>query len=68
MNRDEVRAHLTGPFPSISTPFNENGSVDYDGLRNQIDFIIAAGSKTGRRLARRRRLPNITPLSRHTFP
>ena len=46
MNRDEVRAHLTGPFPSISTPFNEDGSVDYDGLRNQIDFNIAAGSKT----------------------
>ncbi len=47
MNRDEVRVHLTGPFPSISTPFNEDGSVDYDGLRNQIDFVIAAAAKLG---------------------
>lgn len=46
MNRDEIRACLTGPFPSIRMPFNEDGSVDYDSLRHEIDFIIAAGSKT----------------------
>ena len=46
MTPDEVREHLTGPFPSIRMPFNEDGSVDYEGLRHEIDFIIAAGSKT----------------------
>ncbi len=46
MNRDEVREHLTGPISSIATPFNQDGSVDYDGLRNEIDFVLAAGSKT----------------------
>ena len=46
MTQDEVREHLTGPFPSIRMPFNEDGGVDYDGLRHEIDFIIAAGSKT----------------------
>ena len=43
---DEVRAHLTGPIASIATPFNRDGSVDYQGLRNLIDFDIQAGSKT----------------------
>ena len=46
MTPDEVREHLTGPFPSIRMPFNEDGGVDYDGLRNEIDFIIAARAKT----------------------
>ena len=46
MDRDEVRAHLTGPISSIRTPFKQDGNVDYDGLRNVIDFDLAAGSKT----------------------
>ena len=46
MDRDEVRAHLTGPISSIRTPFNEDGSVDYDGLRSVIDYDLEAGSKT----------------------
>ena len=46
MDRDQARAHLTGPISSIGTPFNEDGSVDYDGLRNQIDVVLAGGSKT----------------------
>ena len=41
MDRDQARAHLTGPISSIGTPFNEDGSVDYDGLRNQIDVVIS---------------------------
>ncbi len=45
-SRDEVRAHLTGPIASVLTPFNRDGSVDYKGLRNFIDFVISAGSKT----------------------
>ena len=46
MDRDEVRAHLTGPISSIATPFHEDGSVDYVSLRGQIDFVLAGGSKT----------------------
>ena len=46
MDRDEVRAHLTGIISSIATPFNIDGSVDYDGLRHQIDFVLAGGSRT----------------------
>ncbi|MDP6778377.1 MAG: dihydrodipicolinate synthase family protein [Candidatus Latescibacteria bacterium] len=46
MDREQARVHLTGPISSIATPFNEDSSVDYDGLRNQIDVVLAAGSKT----------------------
>jgi len=46
MYRDEVRAHLTGIISSIATPFNRDGSVDYDGLRHQIDFVLEGGSRT----------------------
>lgn len=46
MDRDEVRAHLTGPISSIRTPFLEDGGVDYDGLRKLIDFDLSAGSRT----------------------
>ena len=46
MNREEIRKALAGPVPSISTPFKKDGEIDYDGLRNMVDFDIAAGSKT----------------------
>ena len=46
VDRDEVRAHLTGPISSIATPFLEDGDVDYDGLRKQIDFVLEGGSQT----------------------
>ena len=46
MTPDEVREHLTGPFPSIRMPFTVEGDVDYDGLRNEIDSVLAAGSRT----------------------
>ncbi len=42
----EVRRALTGPVPSISTPFKKDGSIDYNSLCNLIDFLIDAGSKT----------------------
>ena len=45
-SQEEVRANLTGPFSSIHVPFNRDGSVDYDGLRSELDFDLAAGSKT----------------------
>jgi 4-hydroxy-tetrahydrodipicolinate synthase len=46
LNRAEIRAALTGPIWSIYTPFLRDGSIDYAGLRQQIDFTIAAGCKT----------------------
>jgi 4-hydroxy-tetrahydrodipicolinate synthase len=38
-----VRTALTGPIASIRTPFNRDGSVDYDGVRRMIDFNIKSG-------------------------
>ncbi len=46
MDKQEIRAHLTGPIDSVRTPFQRDGSVDFDGLRNVIEFDLAAGSKT----------------------
>jgi len=40
-----MRARLSGPMPSLKTPFNRDGSVDYNGLRNLIDCNLAAGAK-----------------------
>lgn len=45
-SRDEIREALTGPIASIRPPFLRDGGIDYDGLRNTIDFNVAAGSKT----------------------
>src|SRR5688572_18631736 len=41
----QVRAALTGPIASIRTPFNRDGSIDFDGVRRVIDFHIQAGCK-----------------------
>jgi dihydrodipicolinate synthase/N-acetylneuraminate lyase len=46
MDRDEVRAHLTGPIGSIHTPFTRDGDVDYEGIRREIDAIVAGGGRT----------------------
>ncbi len=37
---------LTGPIASVSVPFLRDGEIDYDGLRNCVEFIIEAGSGT----------------------
>lgn len=42
----EIRQQMTGPIPSLKTPFCEDGSVDFDGLRRLIDFNLSAGAKT----------------------
>ena len=34
-----------GLWPVMLTPFNENGSIDYDGLKVLTDFYIDAGAK-----------------------
>lgn len=44
IDRTWVRRSLTGPVTSIRTPFLEDGSIDFRGLRRQIDLDIAAGS------------------------
>jgi 4-hydroxy-tetrahydrodipicolinate synthase len=41
---EETRAALTGPVTSIFTPFQRDGSIDFAGLRNFIDFCLAGGS------------------------
>lgn len=46
MDLQEVRHYLTGPVMSLRTPFQENGEIDYDGVRKIIDAAIAGGSKT----------------------
>ncbi|MDP6039544.1 MAG: dihydrodipicolinate synthase family protein, partial [Candidatus Latescibacteria bacterium] len=46
IDRDRVCEALTGPISSIRTPFTKDGAVDFDGLRNTLDFNIEAGSKT----------------------
>ena len=39
-----IRDALTGPCPSIRTPFARDGAIDYDGLRAEIDFVLNAGA------------------------
>jgi len=43
MTHDEIQAALSGPIASIRTPFNEDGSIDHDGLRRMVEFDIQAG-------------------------
>ena len=42
----ELRDALNSPIPSLRTPFTPAGEIDFDGLRAQIDFVIAGGAKT----------------------
>ena len=46
MNKQEIREHLTGPIPSIRTPFFQDGEIDYGALRIMIDAAIDAGART----------------------
>ena len=46
IDRSWVRRSLTGPVSSIRTPFLRDGAIDFGGLRQAIDFDIAAGSAT----------------------
>jgi dihydrodipicolinate synthase/N-acetylneuraminate lyase len=45
-SHEEIREALTGPVPSISTPFLENGDIDYKTLSSMIHFYIDSGMKT----------------------
>jgi 4-hydroxy-tetrahydrodipicolinate synthase len=42
---DRTRRALTGPIASLRTPFNRDGSIDFAGMKRQIDFVLAAGAK-----------------------
>lgn len=44
--RDEVRKSLTGPIVAMTTPFNEDLSVDHGGLRTLTDYYADAGIRT----------------------
>ncbi len=39
----EIRAALSGPWPSIHTPFTRQGDIDFDALRGHLDFMIEEG-------------------------
>lgn len=41
----EMRERLSGPMPSLKTPFTRDGAVDYAGLCRLIDFNLAAGAR-----------------------
>lgn len=46
MDRQQVRESLTGPVASVRTPFNQDGGIDFAGLRNYVEFCISAGSRS----------------------
>jgi dihydrodipicolinate synthase/N-acetylneuraminate lyase len=45
-NAAEIREALTGPVPSIATPFLQNGDIDYKSLAKMIDLYIQSRMKT----------------------
>lgn len=45
LSKQEIREALTGPNPSLIVPFCRDGNIDYKGLKNEIEFIIHAGSR-----------------------
>lgn len=34
---------MRGPFPIMSTPYFEDGAVDYEGLARELDFVVRSG-------------------------
>lgn len=45
-DRRTVAEFLSGPIQSLRTSFNEDGTIDYDGVRAFVDHSISGGSKT----------------------
>ena len=39
----DVRAALSGPWPTVRTPFTQSGEIDYASLHTMIDFMIGEG-------------------------
>lgn len=46
LDAQAVREALTGPVTSVFTPFCRDGAIDFDALRNYVDFVVAAGSRS----------------------
>src|SRR5262249_15065755 len=46
IDRAWVRESLTGPFSAVHPLFARDGSLDYDGIRTEIEHNLAAGSRT----------------------
>lgn len=46
LNRQATRELLTGPVPSIRTPFTQTGEIDEDGLAQIVEFLIGAGARS----------------------
>ena len=42
----EIKAAINCPIPSISTPFLENGDIDWAGVDRIVDFEIENGAKS----------------------
>ena len=45
-DRESVGRWLTGPIQSFIPSFNEDGSIDFEGVRNFVDRSIEGGSRT----------------------
>src|SRR5688500_11661184 len=41
---NRIRESLSGPVPSIRTPFDASGDVDFRGLERIVDFCLEAGA------------------------
>ncbi len=41
-----VRRAITGPLPSVCPSFLENEELDWNGIANTVDFLLANGAKT----------------------
>jgi len=41
----EMRAALSGPWPSIRIPFTRHGEIDFAALRGHLDFFMAAKAR-----------------------
>ena len=48
IDRKAARPLLSGPIPSIRTPFLENGEIDETGLRNVVVHYMSGGGGGGR--------------------
>lgn len=42
---DEIKNAFSGLVASVYLPFHKNGEINYNSLRNFLDFVIDAGSK-----------------------
>lgn len=40
MDLEKIKHCLTGPIPSLRTPFNVDGSIDFYGLENNINLLL----------------------------